>query len=133
MDARLADGGHEVCVANPAWHDVHVKMVCDSGSGGASQVHADVESVGAVDFTHRRLAALRQIHHLVRGFFRCGCEFSDVRVRHDHRVAADVGVDVEDKKIVCGAMDDELALVVCIALQHRAEDTGGRRLSLLIA
>jgi hypothetical protein len=45
-----------------------------------------------------------------------------MRVGHDHRVAADVRVDVEDDEIVRGAVDDVLALVAALGREHRAED-----------
>jgi hypothetical protein len=75
-------------------------MFGDSGSGGAPQVHPQVEAIGVIDFTHRRLAAFRQIHHLGCDFFRRQGEFSEVRVGHNHRVAADVRIDIEDYEIV---------------------------------
>ncbi len=122
VNAGLSDSCHKVSVANPARQDVHVKMVGDSSSGSAAKIHPDVESIRVIDFTHRRLAAFRQIHHLVCRFLRRGGDFGDVRVGHDHRVAADVGIDVEDDEIVSGAVDDEFALVVPFTRQHQAED-----------
>ena len=100
MDADLADGGHEVGVAGPARQDVHVEVFGDSGSGGASEIHADVEALRAVGLAQSRLAELGEVHHLVRHLFRRGVEVGQVRVRDDERVAADVRVEVEYDEVV---------------------------------
>jgi hypothetical protein len=107
-DARVADGGHEVCVANPARKDVDVNVIHDTGAGGFSQVHAKIEAGGLIDFAQRRLAPLRQIHQLIGSFFRGGVELANVLVGNHEQVAADVWVDIENYEIVVSTVKNEI-------------------------
>ena len=56
--SRLADGGHEIRIADPPRHDVHVDMIGNAGSGGAAQVHSNIEALRVVNFAQRSLTAL---------------------------------------------------------------------------
>ena len=47
-------------------------------------------------------------------------------VRHDHDVAADVRVDVQDDKIEPGAFEDEFFLIVCRVVQDVAKNAAAR-------
>ena len=49
---------------------------------------------------------LHQIHHLVGGRLRCVIQFSDVRVRRHHQVAADVRIAIENYEVLITAMND---------------------------
>ncbi len=53
----LADDGHEIGVAAPAWDDVNMQVFLNAGAGGAAKVDADVEAVGFHDGGERVLAA----------------------------------------------------------------------------
>ena len=44
---RLTQDRHEVGVALPAGHDVHVQVVCNPGAGNVTQVEPDIESLRA--------------------------------------------------------------------------------------
>ena len=44
----LGHCGHEVAVAAPAGHDVHMQVLADTAPGGAAQVDAHVDAPGRV-------------------------------------------------------------------------------------
>src|SRR5689334_15330813 len=48
QDAGLADGGHEIRVAEPSGQHVHVQMVGHARTGRAADVGTDVHAVGVV-------------------------------------------------------------------------------------
>ncbi len=50
--ADVADDRHEVGVAGPARHDVHVQVVGDAGAGGLAEIDADVQALRAVHLGH---------------------------------------------------------------------------------
>src|SRR6266849_2850854 len=60
LEARFADSGHEIRVAHPPWHEVHMEMISNAGAGRAAQIHAQVEAVRMVDVIDRRHQALRE-------------------------------------------------------------------------
>ena len=62
--ARLADDGHEVGVAVPAWDDVHVQVVEDPGARGLAEVDAHVEAVRRIGLLDRHLGASRELDEL---------------------------------------------------------------------
>ena len=45
-DFHVAEHGHEVNVAVPARHDVHVQVLGQPGARATAQVHADIEALG---------------------------------------------------------------------------------------
>ena len=59
---RVADGGHEVCIAYPARQYMDMNMIHDARPGRAAQIHADVEASWLVSIAKGRLTTLCQIH-----------------------------------------------------------------------
>ena len=59
---RVADGGHEVCIAYPAGQYMDMNMIHDACTGRAAQIHADVEASWLVSIAQGRLTTLCQIH-----------------------------------------------------------------------
>lgn len=91
-------------------------MVSDAGSGGLTEIHAEVEAVGLINFTQGGLTAPREFHQLACGFLRSGVKFRGMFVRNDQQMTADVRVDIENDIIVTGPMKDEGALVIVDAV-----------------
>ena len=58
--ARLTDDRHEVGVAIPARHDVHVQVIEHAGAGGLAEVQPHVEAVGVVRLGQHTLGRLRE-------------------------------------------------------------------------
>src|SRR5260370_14620042 len=106
--ACLSDRCDEIRVANPARHDVHVNVLSNACPCSAAQVHSDVESLWPIYLSQRRLTTLGEIEHLVGGFFGRGIKLAQMIVGHDHQVAADVGIQIENYEVVSGAMQDEV-------------------------
>jgi len=55
-DAYLAEHGHIVGIAIPAWHYMHVEMLSDTGSGGCTKIETDVQTVRPHSLTEHLLA-----------------------------------------------------------------------------
>lgn len=110
-DAGLAEDGHEVVVAGPAGDDVGVEVV-DAAAGGAAQVEADVEGVGAVGGAEEFFAKDNGGHEV--GLFGGGevGEVGDFAVGYDEEVAGVVGEAVEEEVAEGGAVNDEGGAVV---------------------
>src|SRR5687768_14954702 len=53
QDAGFSDDGHEVRVAVPARHDVHVDMIEHTGARRLAEIDAHVETVWVVGLTER--------------------------------------------------------------------------------
>src|SRR6266508_1025454 len=61
-NARIADSGHEVCIAYPARQYMDMNMIHDTRPGRAAQIHADIEPCRLINIAQCRLATLSQIH-----------------------------------------------------------------------
>jgi len=106
----------------------------NAGARSFAQIHAEIQSVGAVDATQRRFCVLREHHHLLCGI---GGEFRkriEMEIGHDEKVSGGVGVGVEADEAVSAAMDDVGGLFGSLLLHsvcngivggrnHIAEDT----------
>jgi hypothetical protein len=123
--ARLANRRHEIRVARPARHDVHVDVIGDAGSPGTSQIHSQVETVRVVNFAESRLATLGQLHHFSGRLVWRGVKLAEVGVRRDHQVTADVRIQIENYKVMAGPMHEEVLFVIGGVLLDFAEDTAG--------
>jgi hypothetical protein len=78
----------------------------------AAQIYADVKAGRLVRFAKRRLAALRQIHQFVCGFFPGSIQLTDVLVGNYEQMAGDVRIDIENDETVRSAVDNEIGFVV---------------------
>ena len=126
--ARLADHGHEICVAGPARDDVGVK-VRNAAAGGGAEIEADVETVGFEgggeeffgenDFGHEAGAFGG------REFF----DFGDLAERDGEEVAGIVGKAVEHEIGVRGAVHNECGAVVAERGQFGERALHSRRIS----
>ena len=94
---RLADDGHEVGVAVPARHQVHVQVIEDAGAGRTAEIDPDVDALRLVRLASATLSA-RCVSSAIS--FNSSAVSSrsrrDVAARHDHQVAVVVGIQVED-------------------------------------
>src|ERR1700674_3292991 len=45
LEARFAHRGHEIRVAGPAGHEMHMEMMGNAGAGRGAQIHARVDAV----------------------------------------------------------------------------------------
>jgi len=77
-----------------------------------TKVHADVESSRAIYFAEHRLGSFRQVHQLVRGFFRRSVQVTYMLVWNYKQVATDVGVAVENDETTRSTMHNKIRLVV---------------------
>ena len=118
---RVRDHRHEVVVARPARHHVHVDVVLDPGAGDPPLVEADVVAVRRVHLLEPADRGLGERHHLGGGLGRDLLDRADVLVRRDHQVPVRVRVEVEDHEGALAAVDDQVALVVVLR-GLRAED-----------
>lgn len=110
----MAHGGHEVAVAVPAGNHVAVDVGVDAGAGGASQVDADVEAVGAQGALDAGQGAGGEVVEFQDFALREGFQRGGVAVGDHHQVSRAVGVGVEDHETAFAAVDDEMGLVVGI-------------------
>src|SRR5258706_9511182 len=106
-DANVGDYGHEIGVAGPAWDQVLVEVAGDACAGGAAEVGADVEALGAHGVFEEAddgggLGA--EVAELFGGeFFEVGL----MGARGDEQVAVGVGVAVDENYAVRGMPEDE--------------------------
>lgn len=109
--AGLADHGHEIGIAVPAWDDVGVE-VRNTAAGGGAEIEADVEPVGFERGGEQALGEDDFGHE--RGGFggREIFDFGDFAKRDREKVARIVREPVEDQVGVLGAMDDESGAIV---------------------
>src|SRR5687767_13878082 len=108
--ARPSDDGHEVGVAVPARHEMHVHVLDDAGAGRRAEIDADVDSFQPVGLAQRGLASLREQAHLVHLAGRELRERGLVPVRHHHQVAVVIGVKVEDDVGELALEDEEILI-----------------------
>ena len=120
-DAHLAYDGHEICVAVPARHDVHVQVLVYAGAGDFADVHADVESVRLHELRQGPDALLRERRHLCEFIRSQRREVRCVAVGHDHQVSRVVGVRVHDYETMRAPLDYH-AYLVLVAFRKFAED-----------
>ena len=109
---RVGEHRHEVGVAAPARHDVHMDVVLDPGSGDPPLVEADVVSLRGVGLLEHGHRALGERHHLGE---RRGVERGqrrDVLERRHHQVPVGVREQVQDHEAVLAAVDDQVRFVV---------------------
>jgi hypothetical protein len=52
---------HKIAVSSPAGNDVHMDVVCDTGTGSLADIPADVETLSGTDFAQSSLAADHQL------------------------------------------------------------------------
>ena len=120
--AGLADGRHEVDVADPAGKYMHVVMARDARTGGFAEVHAEVDAVRSIDLADSRLSRRYQVHHLVgRGLLGL-VQSIEMLVRYDQQVAGRVRINIKDDKIELGPLEDKTFLIADRVFQNIAED-----------
>ena len=61
---HVADDGHEVRVAIPPRHEVHVQVIGDAGAGRPAEIDTDVQTLRAVRLLQRDLRMAREAHQL---------------------------------------------------------------------
>ena len=105
--ARLADHGHEVGVADPARHEVHVQVVLDAAAGRLPKIEPDVDPARLVRLAQRRFRSLRQHGDLVQFLERQAGERGDVAAWNHHQVSVVVGIAVEDHVGRAAQVNDE--------------------------
>ena len=108
----LADRRHEVCIANPTRQDVDVDVVRNAGARSVTEIHANIEPCGFIGFAEGGLTALRQIHHLVGSFLGGSVQFTEMFVRNNQQMTADVGIKIENDEIVLGPVENEISFVL---------------------
>src|SRR6185437_16797794 len=90
QNAGFCDNGHEVGVSAPSREGMEMDVVGDAGSGGLTEVHAEVEAVGMVDLAEAEFDALGGKDHLLSGFGWEGGEGVQVLVGQDEDMAGGV-------------------------------------------
>lgn len=89
-----------------------MNVIGDAGAGDASQVHAQIEALRLVNQTQRRLAPLSQIHHFISDIFGGLGQLTNMVIRSDHQMAADVWIPIKDYEIEVAAKKDGVLFVV---------------------
>jgi len=84
---------------------VHVDVTGDACTGGAANVHAEINSIRCVDLAEHAFHFLTQRHHFCRRIFGQLLQFIQMREGHDHHVAGGVRKAVENDEAVPAAMD----------------------------
>jgi hypothetical protein len=100
-----------------------MNVICDAGPGSATKIHSQIESLRPVDIAQSCLTALRQIHQLVSNFLGRGIKLSDVIVRNDQQMSANVRIEIENYKVVSRAVENKLAFVVTVISMKLAKNT----------
>jgi len=85
---------------------VHVDVTGDSGSGGATDVHADVHAVGRVNLAQHAFHLLAEGHHFISCSGGQLLQFIEMSEWHHHHMAGGVGKAVQDDVAVLSPMDD---------------------------
>lgn len=124
MDSGAAGGGHVVGVAGPAGDDVDMEMGGDAGTGGGSEIEADVVAVGLEGFFEEGDGAVDGGPEVGRlGLGEVG-KFGHFAGGEDHEVAEVVGIAVEEDETGFGTEDDEMGLIVAGGGDLREEVAG---------
>ncbi len=76
-----------------------MQVVLHASSGTTSQIHTDVEPVGAINLVYSLLDTLREAHHLCCLFRRTFREVRDVLIRTHHHMATRIREQIKDDKI----------------------------------
>ena len=118
--ADVADHRHEVGVAVPARHQVHVQVIGDAGAGRTAEVEPDVHALRLVGLGERGLGQPRRPGDVDQLVVVQRAERRDVAARHHHQVAAVVGEQVEDDVAGDAVVHQQRTAVV--AARRRAED-----------
>ena len=100
--------------------DVHVSG--DTGSGGTSDVHADINAVWVERLPENADRSSGLDHHFAVDILLQLLDISDVLVRHDHKVAGRVRIPIHDYKGVLTAMQDQVVFI-SFFFQNSAEET----------
>src|SRR5688572_6784381 len=112
QDAGLSRDAHEVGIADPARHDMKVKMFANAGARAVSEVHPDVKTLRAVERGQSTHATLRELHHFSE---LCGRRFIEtIRVnkwRH-HEVTRRIRKQIQDDKVQVAAINDQAARIL---------------------
>ena len=107
LDAGFGDDGHEIRVALPARQYVQVQVAGDAGASGPAQVHAQIVSLGMVNFLKRGMNALGDAHHFGEHLGIGGGKIGDMRIGNDHDVSGGVGITIQDEKAFRAAQNDQ--------------------------
>ena len=83
-----------------------MQVAGDACAGGFSQVHAEVDAVGAVGLSKDVLQPLRQRHHLLRFAGLELAEFRSMGVGQDHDVAGTVRKCIQADKAELSAIEN---------------------------
>ena len=97
-------------------------MVLEAGSGGCSEVDADIESLGLHDLLEYFDAVVGEFHHFGALGGGHAVQAVHVPVGRDHEVPAGVGIAVHDHR-AGGAPEEQAGGPVVRALEHFAQET----------
>jgi hypothetical protein len=125
-DGGLSEDGHEIGVAGPAWDDVDMEVIGDSGASDAAEVDADVEAVGFHDLGEGILTPAGKDHEVGEFGFGEVVEVRGLTVRDDEEMAAVVGIGIEKCEAGSIAGDDMVGDIV-IGLGDAREEGGVAR------
>src|SRR6266852_4866469 len=110
-NAGLGDRRHEIGVSGPARQDMHVDVTGHAGASRFTQIHAEIESMWAVNCMQVDLRQPDKLYHLDER--RLGHRFqrSDVLIRHNHQVSRRVGIQVQNDEVMLSTMNNAVLFV----------------------
>jgi len=111
-DPLVADGGHEIGIADPAGNDVEMEMVIDSGSGGFAKIPADIKSLRFHAFLEQGLGVTTEMPEFEDFLFGEVTHVRDLSVGDRHEMPGRVGIPVHDEKGLFAADHDEVSGVI---------------------
>jgi len=102
---------------------MNVQVVGDTGARRQTEIHSHIETRWFVNLAQSSLRTLRLVHQVVRDLFRRGVKLARMQIWHDHQVATDVRVEIQQHKTMLGAMKHKVLFVVFGIARDRAEYT----------
>src|SRR5262245_22495373 len=112
---------HEIGVSIPAWNDMEVHMLGDSGAGNSSLVDSHVEALWPHGSAQSCKATLGSGEHIGQD---CGVQFFDggnMEVGSYHQVSIVIWVEIHQNEAVLGAIEKQIVFIA-VFVRLGAED-----------
>jgi hypothetical protein len=123
---------HEIGIAAPARHNVHVKMIGYPGTGLPTEIHPDIEPVGGKLILQYVAAEDEITVHLQCLGLRDVIEVGDMPIGSDQEVTVGIRIPVHDDEGMFSALQDK-SLPICTRNIPDAEDAATVRWILFAA
>ena len=99
-------------------------VIGDAGSGDSSEIHTHIEPLRLINLIKRALTSLHQVHHLVGGLFFSGRQITNMGIRSNHQMPANVRIAIEDDEVLSAAIKNSVFGVARRVLLGLTEKAG---------